>query len=395
MHRSKISTLKRKLTFLISAITINLGLSLTLSAQADFIHPGVVHSQESIEFVKKKIQAKEQPWLTAWQKLTSSNHASLTWKPQPRADVERGASNNPNIGSSDFSNDAMAAYTHALCWTITGNKAHAKKSAEILDAWSATLKSIGNHDARLLVGMSAYHFTIAAELIKHTSDVWPQQKQAQFATMLREICYPIIKDFYPSANGNWDASMLQAMIAMGVFLDDRTMFDRAKDYYLKGKGNGAIGNYFMESGECQESGRDQGHTQMGLEFLANTAETAWIQNIDLYSALDNRLLKGFEYTAKYNLGHDVPYEPYISFEGRYHYKKLSSDARGRLRAMYERVFNHYHHRKGLPATHTENAALKTREEPQKRSDRKDRRGRKPRSRTTFYIDTLMFAQSAK
>jgi hypothetical protein len=29
---------------------------------------------------------------------------------------------------------------------------------------------------------------------------------------------PSIKDFYPSANGNWDASMLQAMTAMGVFL---------------------------------------------------------------------------------------------------------------------------------------------------------------------------------
>lgn len=57
---------------------------------------------------------------------------------------------------------------------------------------------------------------------------------------------------------------------------------------------------------------------MGLEFLANTCETAWIQGVDLYSAADNRLLQGFEYTAKYNLGFDVPYEPYQTFEGRYH-----------------------------------------------------------------------------
>ena len=61
------------------------------------------------------------------------------------------------------------------------------------------------------------------------------------------------------------------------------------------------------------------------------------------------MLKGFEYTAKYNLGHEVPYVPYRSFEGRYHYKKISDNSRGRLRPMYERVFNHYHNRKGLDA----------------------------------------------
>jgi len=90
--------------------------------------------------------------------------------------------------------------------------------------------------------------------------------------MLRDIWYPLIKDFYPSANGNWDASMLQTMMAMGVFLDDQPMFDRAKNYFLAGEGNGAIGNYFKPSGQCQESGRDQAHTQMGLDFLANTCD---------------------------------------------------------------------------------------------------------------------------
>ncbi|MSU24700.1 MAG: hypothetical protein EXS32_12875 [Opitutus sp.] len=31
------------------------------------------------------------------------------------------------------------------------------------------------------------------------------------------------------------------------------------------------------SGECQESGRDQGHTQMGLGFLGCAAEIAWFR----------------------------------------------------------------------------------------------------------------------
>ena len=322
---------------------------------AQLVHPGVAHSSQSIAFVKSKIDAQEEPWLQNWHRLKNSPHADLDWKPTPHAKVERGPYNRPNIGSSEFSQDAKAAYAHALCWNLSGDEAHAQKAAEILDAWSGKLKSIGNHDAALLVGMSGFHYCIAAELIKHTWDGWSEKSQDRFATMAREIWYPIIKGYYSSANGNWDASMMQTMLAMGVFLDDQAMFDQAKNYFLVGKGNGAIGMYFKESGQCQESGRDQGHTQMGLEFLANTCETAWIQGVDLYGALDNRLLKGFEYTAKYNLGNDVPYEPYKSFEGRYHYRKISSKGRGRIRPMYQRVYNHYHNRQKLDAPYSNQA----------------------------------------
>lgn len=191
--------------------------------------------------------------------------------------------------------------------------------------------------------MSGYHFCIGAELLKHTWDKWPAAEQSRFETMIRDIWYPVIKEFYPTANG------------------------------------------------------DQAHTQMGLEFLANTCETAWIQGVDLYGALDNRLLRGFEYTAKYNLGLDVPYEPYESVEGRYHYKTISGDRRGRLRPMYERVFNHYHNRKGLDAPYTEQAALKlrsvqmdTRDDRNRRERRRDGRRRRGRS-TSSHLDTLMYA----
>ena len=336
--------------------------SFSLFAEPEFVHPGVMHTQESIDFVRAKIDAKQGPWTQAWRKMHHSRHLRKDREPSPNPHVERGPSNNPNIGSSDFTRDGDFAYTNALEWAISGDESRARKAAEILDAWSSTLETVGNHDARLLIGMSGLPYIIAAELLTHTWDGWPEESQAQFAKMLREIWYPIIKDFYPTANGNWDASMLQTMIAMGVYLDDRAIFDRAVDYYRNGEGNGAVDNYFMESGQCQESGRDQNHTQMGLEFLANTCETAWIQGVDLYGAHDNRLLKGFEYTAKYNLDHEVPYVPYKSFEGRYHYETISDKQRGKLRDMYERVFNHYSIRKGMEAPFTKRAALENRPE---------------------------------
>lgn len=131
-------------------------------------------------------------------------------------------------------------------------------------------------------------------------------------------------------------------------------------------------NYFKPSGQCQESGRGQGHTQMGLDFLACAAEIGWNQGVDLYGAFDNRLLKGFEYTAKFNLGLDLSYEPYRSFEGSYHYKTISDDDRGSLRPMYEKVFNHYQNRNELEAPYTKQAAMKLREGSNQRSSRQRR-----------------------
>lgn len=338
--------------------------SKTSAATQSFVHPGIAHTAANLEFVKEKIATGDQSWQDAFEKLQRSRHGRLSWKPDPRPHVQRGVRNNPNIGGSDYIDDGLAAYTHSLLWVLTDNEDHARKSAQILNAWSAELETITNHDAQLLVGMAGHLYCNAAELLKHRWDGWPKEDQQQFKKMLTSVFYPVIKDFYPSANGNWDASMLQTMMAMAIFLDDRAMFDRAADYYRSGEGNGAITNYFNEFGECQESGRDQVHTQMGLEFLANTCEFAWSQGVDLYGEADNRLLLGFEYTARYNLGYDVPYEPYESFEKRYHYKKISGDSRGRIRSMYEKIFNHYHGRKGLEAPFTLRAVVATRPEGQ-------------------------------
>ncbi|PHS07784.1 MAG: hypothetical protein COA78_13280 [Blastopirellula sp.] len=328
----------------------------------DFVHPGISHNAAEIEFIRTQLKAKEQPWQEAWGKLRDSSYAELSWKPRPVADVERGAYNRPDIGGTNFLRDGTAAYTHALIWVITRDEAHAEKAAEILNVWSEKLESIGNHDAKLLVGMGGIKFCNAAELLKHTWNKWPESEQEKFRKMLRQVFYPVIKDFYPSANGNWDASMIQTMMAMGIHLDDSAMYQKAVDYFLEGEGNGAVNHYFNQLGQCQESGRDQAHTQMGLEYLVNSAEIAWKQGDDLYGAYSNRLAKGFEYTARYNLGEDVPFEYYESYQGRYKHHKISDDSRGRLRGMYEKAFNHFHNRIGLDMPWCKKAINKTRPE---------------------------------
>lgn len=321
-------------------------------SQGQFVHPGVLHSRQEVDFVRRQIAEENEPWQSAWEELRSHPISKLDWKPSPTAEVVRGPYNNPDVGGTALMRDGAAAYSHAVQWYMTKDRAHADKAIEILHAYATTLESVGGHDAKLLVGMSGINYVNAAEILRYTSSHWNNEKQLAFERLLREVLYPVIEDFYPSANGNWDAAMIQTMLAMGVFLDDRAMFERAVDYYLHGKGNGAVRNYINDFGQCQESGRDQSHTQMGLGYLGCAAEIAWKQGVDLYGAYDNRLALGYEYTARYNLGHDVRYVPYRSYQGRYHYQTISEKGRGRFSSIYERVYHHYHDRVGMETPFT-------------------------------------------
>jgi hypothetical protein len=258
--------------------------------------------------------------------------------------------------------DCNAAYQNALMWCITGDAAHAREAVAILNAWSGKLKVLDGADVELGAGIDGFKFANAAELMRGYPG-WAPADLARCRRMLLTIFYPPLHDFALWAYGNWDLACMKAMIAIGVFCDDHAMFDRAVNYYYRGQGNGAITHYIIdETGQNQESGRDQQHAQLGIAELAETCQVAWSQGLDLYGASDNRLLKGFEYTAHYNLGGDVPFAPHLDTSGRFYADHLGANFRGRLRPIYEMSYNHYAILKGLPAPWTQKAAEQLRPE---------------------------------
>ena len=82
----------------------------------------------------------------------------------------------------------------------------------------------------------------------------------------------------------------------------------------------------------------------------------------MYGAADHRLLKGLEYTAKYNLGQEVPFTPFIDRTGKYNASKISS-GRGRFTPIWELVYNHYQNRLGRDVPLLAQAAARRRPEP--------------------------------
>ena len=229
----------------------------------------------------------------------------------------------------------------------------------IINAYADKLQRLDGHDAPLCLIQgywlcrSIMELKLKMENGKLTID---NEERNKWSAMLRRAMVPTMNKFEansPYANGNWGAIVNRFRMACAIAIDDKEMYQAAIDYYLHANDNGALPNYVSETGQCQETGRDQGHAQLGLGAMCEICEMAWTQGDDLWGALDNRLMKGIEYTAKYNLGYDVPFETWTDCTGLYNdWTEPGAMGRGRIWTIYELPYNHYVKRKGLKMPYT-------------------------------------------
>ena len=330
-----------------------------LTRENRFIHPGILHTRESLERIRYCVAEKISPAYQSYLLLQADSCASSDYQLQGPFEViaRLGVNSYTKRPSED---DHKAAYLNALMWTITGDEAHARKSIEILNTYSAVLKLIGpnDNDDPLCASLQGSMLANAAELIKHTYEKIGETEIANWEKMLRSVFIPVLDTFFkakPYTNGNWGTAATKAYMSFGIFLEDEYLYNQAVDFYYHGHDNGTIQNYISESGQCQESGRDQDHVMFGLGNMAEACEIAYNQGDEnMYAALDNRLLTGYEYTAKYNLGESVPFKVWTDISGRYcNWKVISDKERGVWRPIFEIVYNHYVTRKGLDMPYTQ------------------------------------------
>ncbi|MEV7073139.1 alginate lyase family protein [Streptomyces sp. NPDC093990] len=302
------------------------------AAPATFAHPGVTVSQGQLDFARSKVNAGAQPWKGAFDAMLASKYADLNRTPKPRAVVECGSYSNPNYGCTDEREDAIAAYTDALAWYITRDERYAKKSIQLMDAWSAVITDHTNSNASLQTGWAGSTWPRAAEIIKYTySGGWANS--GRFATMLRNVYLPEVING-SNSNGNWELSMMEAAVGISVFLEDRTSYDKAMAkfrtrtaayVYLASDGelpktvpsqnlntrDKIVGYWQGQStfvtGLTQETCRDFTHTGYGISAISHVAETSRIQGEDLYGTdVGERLRQALGFQSKYELGTAVP-----------------------------------------------------------------------------------------
>lgn len=346
------------------------------SASGVFRHPGLLVTEDDFTRIRAHIQAGQQPWTDWWTKLCADGLTRLDAKPNPQAAVYRADGT-----KWAMYRDIQRAWCLALRWRLSDDARYADKAVETLDAWANTLKMIGtvpegstahdDHTFILLAGMQGHQWAQSGEILRGYGG-WAPANLARFQDMLLRVFGGICRDRLanPSlgSHANWDMSSLCGALAIGVFCDQPDLYRQACDYYAgnnRGKlqmfGNGSVvhGVYFMHPGhlgQWEESGRDQGHSTLGMSLGGDLLEMAWNQGDDLYGLHDNRFLAAAEYVARSNLldesgkTYPMPYarehnpsQPHTSLWTEVN----QSFQHGRN--AWEPIFNHYVNRMGLAA----------------------------------------------
>ncbi|MBD0748139.1 alginate lyase family protein [Streptomyces sp. CBMA152] len=297
-----------------------------------FHHPGVVVGRSQLDTVRTRVRAGQEPWRTAYEKMRTSKYGSLDYTAHP-ADVVPCP---PNAGPPSClaeREDAIAAYTQALLWTVNGNEAHVRKAVEIMDGWSKVMKGHTEGNAGLQTAWAGSSWARAADIVHAGYPKWPGADVQRFKWMVRKAYLPAVTAKVPDYNGNWELAMTDAAIGIAVFLEDRELFAeslaryRARVpayFYLSSDGKlpkappgGTMntpdklaaywfGQRTYADGLGQETCRNLMHIGYSLAASAHIAETAWQQGVDLYGPMAQRLRAALEFHARYQLGEAAP-----------------------------------------------------------------------------------------
>lgn len=341
----------------------------TTVAQHKFQHPGITHTQADIDRMKAMIAAKREPFFSAYETFRQDATSSYNYQIRNVKPTSVAQDQMDNLLVSD----GHAAHNIALMWHFTGDERYARKAVEILNNFSG-IRSVSNRGTMAL-NASKVHLLIEAAELMRDYDGWSKADQDAFKAMLVYPGYSTTTDMnklYASLDesrngitwywnayqfdwgrhGNQETLPMRMLMGLGIYLDNDTIYERARRYYLglshpegdlpyvsgppHGMNptptttsdyfdyyatpnrtfgntadygyNGQLLNYVWQNGQQQESSRDQGHAEGGLGSLAHIADIAWNQGNDLYSAYDYRLLLGFEWYHRYNLSYIQAYD---------------------------------------------------------------------------------------
>ncbi|KAF1840068.1 chondroitin AC/alginate lyase [Cucurbitaria berberidis CBS 394.84] len=355
-----------------SILSTCINLLLLLSSAYAFNHPGLLVSEADITRIQNKLSAHADPWQASWDKLVSLDNSQSTYVNHAVAGVYRNTANGVKANAELLWHDAAAAFNLALRWKIERNATYAEAASNILGAWGRKLKEFDvGDDEYLTAGLQGYQLVNAAELLRDHAPFESSGNATAFSTMFEKTF--LYKNLFflnhkaPSEHNvrhffaNWELCNMASAMAFGIYTDNATLFDFAVEYFKTGEGNGAVNNGISNlvsepgtgtiMGQPQEAGRDQGHTGLDFQLFGVVAQQAWNQGKDLYGYNSSRVLLGAEYYARYNLGNDVPFEPYTN--GIVSYTTVSPASRGAHRPTWELLYAHYVQIKGLEAPWTE------------------------------------------
>ena len=117
----------KTLTLLFAMLTV-----LSASAQRQFVHPGITHTQADIDRMRAMIDAQREPYYSAFKALKNDATAKYDYKIKNVRPTSVGQDKVDAL----LQNDGHAALNTALMWRLTDDERYAQKAVEILNNFS-------------------------------------------------------------------------------------------------------------------------------------------------------------------------------------------------------------------------------------------------------------------
>lgn len=360
--------------------------AMPLPVAGSYTHPALLHTATDIATAKGRLD--QEPYKSAYAALETASAGTAAGAVEY---LKRMDKKNWESKYADYNNytraatDAKLAYELALRYQLKGSDASATAAVNILNNWATTnkgflrLKGYANNipdPNEYLMTIQAYQFANAAELLRDYSG-WTADSQTAFKNWIRQtfadVAILFLENHHNNSNAlhywlNWDLGALSAMISVGVLCDDKALVDYALSYVDNGAGTGNKANAVVAThndpdsseqlGQCQESGRDQGHSTLDVTLMGVLCQTAQNNGADLFTPY--KALEMAEYVGKYNLkdangsfvytSDKVPFTTYSN--GEVEHTAISEEARGTERPCWE-LFHAYAKKNSKADAYTE------------------------------------------
>ena len=311
-----------------------------------FTHPGVRFNAQDLERMKSNIDVE--PWETGYEVLLNDQRSSLDYQMQgPHEIVDR---NGQNFG--DYNDDMDSIFYQSLQFFITEDERYAENAISMIEAWATTHEHIGGNVPALASADRGVKMIAGAEILRYNYSGWTDSLSEITERYARDVLLPPLYLPDPTRTANQGSTQMAGAISLAVYMNDLTLFNQVVNAFLNEPCAG-ISNT-LAIGSTGDTGRDYGHAFGMVLTLAETAEVAHKQGVDLFSVLDNRVLAITEYWNAYGLGVDVPYVPYGTCYD--FFPTIGEQNRGfsdhNTNILLEIVHGAYSVRKGIPTPFT-------------------------------------------
>lgn len=299
-----------------------------------------------------------------WDLVQASRPGQLSYKHSPRPARFFIVPGRTNEDEKNFETDAQAAYLHALQWVGSGDRRHAAKAIAILNTWGRGFQELDCQDEpRLNPGQceraiwthsawAAAMFAPAAEIIRHFdggSAGWEPQDIEQFRQFLQHLAHSARNYLYPRVRDktNHAVSAAQALISVGVFNDDRLLYEHGLHAWRTVLPLVVVRRKGKKTAQLREfvSRKDCVHYGMTLLGASQAAEVAWHQGDDLYGFKDPdepraRLEQALEHASLISRG-------LITVKNKKN-ETVDCTCTNHTGSGFETIYNHYKHRVSYP-----------------------------------------------